>query len=137
MHAAKLCFPICMQLTAGHLFPAVALQWRTQLVLLQHSTCKELPYLSLLIQKKMRKKSVKFLAAKCSTHAVLAVVLYREFVFSSNPMWSRPNWSCDVRYHLPGLRSSLVWRVTGSLSLLPISLTVEPTLGPCRMELAR
>ena len=86
--------------------------------------------------KKMRIKSLKFLAAKCSTHAVLAVVLYREVVFSSNPMWSRPNWSCDVRYHLPGLRSSLVWRVTGSLSLLPISLTVEPTLGPCRMELA-
>ena len=56
-----------------------------------------------------------------------------EAVFSPSPMWHRPDWSCDLRYSNHGLRSNSrvnqVWRVTGSLSLLPISLTVEPMPG--------
>ena len=88
-----------------------------------------------------KKRSLNFLAATCSTRAVLAVVLHREAVFSFQShvvppyfvMWLFGiTWLARLK-----IKSRLASNWFTIALAYPISPTVEPTLGSCRLELAR
>ena len=75
-----------------------------------------------------------FAVRKPSTGEIIAKSANQigEAVFSPNPMWYRPNWSCDFRCNLHGLQYSEVGRV----SCLRKSRGGH-RLDSCSMELAR
>ena len=53
-----------------------------------------------------------------SPNQFTALEMERETVFSPNPMWYRPIWSCDFQCNLHGLQSSQMGRVAIARILL-------------------
>ena len=61
-------------------------------------------------------------------------ICLREAVFSPNPMWYRPTWSCDFRCNLHGLQSSGIGHTGDRVTLARIY--GGPRLDSCSMGLA-